>query len=301
MSSVLAIDFGGTKTALAFVDDSGRISKKQKLPAGRTLASSMKQLADYAGAARVESVGIIVPGIYDPKTGEAWAPNLWGMERVPLRAAAEQTLGVPIAIASDRAGYVLGEEWLGAARGLSDVVFVSVGTGIGVGILSGGRVIEGARGIAGAAGWMVLGGAWKEEYRQCGGWETEAAGPALARRGGMESAEAVVAAARAGDRNALGALDETADYLALGIAGLIAVLNPEMVVLGGGLMQASDLLLDRIRSNALRWTQPIAAETTRIEMTALGEDAGLLGAARLADYQSAGPRGCPWQPAPQRQ
>jgi glucokinase len=227
-------------------------------------------------------VGIIVPGIYDPKTGEAWAPNLWGIERVPLRAAAEQTLGVPVAIASDRAGYVLGEQWLGAARGLSDVVFVSVGTGIGVGILSGGRVMEGARGIAGAAGWMVLGGAWKEEYRQCGGWETEAAGPALARRGGMESAEAVVAAARAGDRNALGALDETADYLALGIAGLIAVLNPEMVVLGGGLMQASDLLLDRIRAKALQWTQPIAAETTRIEKTALGEDAGLLGAARLA-------------------
>jgi predicted NBD/HSP70 family sugar kinase len=98
----------------------------------------------------------------------------------------------------------------------------------------------------------------------------------------MESAEAVVSAARAGDEKACAVLDVTADYLALGIAGLIAVLNPEMVVLGGGLMQASDLLLDRIRRNALRWTQPIAAETTRIENTALGEDAGLLGAARLA-------------------
>jgi glucokinase len=283
MSSVLAIDLGGTKTALAFVDRTGRVTGKEKLPAGRTLDGSIKQMAGYLSGAQVESVGIIVPGIYDSSTGEAWAPNLWGVERVPLREATEQALGVPVAIASDRAGYVLGEEWLGAARGLNDVVFISVGTGIGVGILSGGRVIEGARGIAGAAGWMVLGGPWKEEYRQCGGWETEAAGPAVARRAGMESAEAVVTAARAGDEKARAALDATADYLALGVAGLIAVLNPEMVVLGGGLMQASDLLLDRIRHNALRWTQPIAAQTTRIEKTALGEDAGLLGAARLAN------------------
>jgi predicted NBD/HSP70 family sugar kinase len=129
---------------------------------------------------------------------------------------------------------------------------------------------------------MVLGGPWKEDYRQCGGWETEAAGPALARRAGMESAEAVVTAARAGNSKAREALETTADYVALGIAGLIAVLNPEMVVLGGGLMQADDLLLDRIRTNALQWTQPIAAQTTRIEKTMLGEDAGLLGAARLA-------------------
>jgi len=282
MNSVLAVDFGGTKTALALVDESGRVTDKQKLRAERTLASSMQQLADYARAARIESAGMIVPGIYDSKTGEAWAPNLWGMERVPLRESVEQTLGMAVAIASDRAGCVLGEEWLGAARGLEDVVFVSVGTGIGAGILAGGRVVEGARGIAGAVGWMVLGGPWKEEYRQCGGWEIEAAGPALARRAGRESAEAAVAAARAGDSKAREALDTTADYLALGIAGLITVLNPEMVVLGGGLMQASDLLLERIRANALRWTQPIAAQTTRIERTALGEDAGLLGAARLA-------------------
>ena len=98
----------------------------------------------------------------------------------------------------------------------------------------------------------------------------------------MESAEAVAAAARAGDETAREVLRQTADYLALGLANLISVLNPEMVVLGGGLMQAGDLLLDRIRRNALRWTQPVAAKLTRIEKTTLGEDAGLLGAAWLA-------------------
>ena len=89
-------------------------------------------------------------------------------------------------------------------------------------------------------------------------------------------------AARAGDAAALAVLRETADYLALGIANLIAVFDPEMVVLGGGLMQAGDLLIDRIRSQSLAWTQPITARLVRIERTTLGEDAGLLGAARLA-------------------
>jgi glucokinase len=157
-----------------------------------------------------------------------------------------------------------------------------VGTGIGVGIVSDGRPLEGAHGIAGAAGWMLVGGPWKPEYSTCGGWESEAAGPALARRAGKQTAEAAVEAARAGDVRALEAIRQTADYLAMGIGALIATLDPEIVVLGGGVMQASDLMFDQIRCNALGWTQPIAARYVRVEKTALGEDAGLLGAARLA-------------------
>ena len=128
----------------------------------------------------------------------------------------------------------------------------------------------------------MAGGPWKPEYAACGGWETEAAGPAVARRAGMASAEAVAAAARAGDAKAIDALRQTADHLAVGVANLISIFDPEIVVLGGGLMQAADLMLERIRSQALRWTQPVAASVVRIEKTALGEDAGVLGAARLA-------------------
>lgn len=281
MNQVLAVDLGGTKAAIALVDDSGRISEKQKLPAAPAFDATLEQIAARC-TAPIVAAGVIVPGIYDPSTGNAWAPNLWGRKFHPLRAALEECLAVPIAIGSDRTGSVLAEQWLGVARGLRHVLFVAVGTGIGVGIVSDGRPLEGSRGIAGAAGWMVVGGPWKPEYAARGGWETEAAGPALARRAGRESAEAVVAAARAGDPKALDALRQTADYLALGIAGLISILDPEMVVLGGGLMQASDPMLERIRSQALCWTQPIAATHTRIEKTALGEDAGLLGAARLA-------------------
>jgi len=282
MNKVLAVDLGGTKTATAFVDEAGHIANKSKEAAARTLEGSIAQIAGRLSAARARAVGIVVPGVYDSQTGEAWAPNLWGMAPVPLRHAAGERLGLPVVISSDRAGYVLGERWLGVARGLDDVVYVAIGTGIGVGIVAGGRLIEGAHGIAGAAGWMVVGGPWKEEYQNAGGWESEAAGPALARRAGMQTAEAVAAAARAGDRRARESVDVTADYLGLGVAGLISVLNPAMVVLGGGLMQAGNLLFERIRRNALRWTQPVAARRTRMEMTILGEDAGLLGAAWLA-------------------
>jgi glucokinase len=281
MPQVLAIDLGGTKTAIGLVDETGRIVEKRKLPAASSFEASVEQIVAESPRV-VSSVGVIVPGIYDPSNGAVWAPNLWGRDFHPLRAALEERLGTPTAIGSDRTGSVLAEQWVGVAQGLSNVLFIAVGTGIGVGIVADGRPIEGARGIAGAAGWMVVGERWKPEYRERGGWETEAAGPAVARRAGMESAEAVVAAARGGDRNALDALRETVDYLALGIAGLIAIFDPEMVVLGGGLMQAGDLLLERIRSQALCWTQPVTATHTKIELTALGADAGLLGAARLA-------------------
>jgi glucokinase len=280
MSGVLAVDLGGTKTAMALVNVHGRVTGKTKVPAVHTLEQTVDQVAERAGEA--SAIGVIVPGIYDPRNGKAWAPNLWGHDYVSLRDALAERISVTVAIGSDRTGYVLGEEWLGVARGCRDIVFVAVGTGIGVGIISNGRVIEGAHGIAGAAGWMVLDRAWKPEYAHAGCWESEAAGPGVARRAGVESAEAVVAAARAGDLRAIEVMRETAEYLAMGIANLISVLDPEMVVLGGGLMQAGDLLLGEIRSRVSRWAQPVTVKLAKIELTKLGEDAGLLGAARLA-------------------
>jgi glucokinase len=290
MKRVFAADLGGTKTASALVDASGGISGLRKQAAARSFEASVEQIAEafaeasrpHAAMARPSGAGVIVPGIYEAATGRAWAPNLWGREFHPLRDALEKRLGIPVSAGSDRAASVLAEQWLGAAAGLRNVVFVAVGTGIGVGVMADGWVVEGAHGAAGAAGWMLAGVPWKPEYAACGAWESEAAGPAVARRAGMASAEAVAEAARAGDANALEALRETADHLAAGIANLIAVLDPEMVVLGGGVMQAADLMLERIRRQALGWTQPIAVASVRIEKTALGEEAGLLGAARLA-------------------
>lgn len=285
MSHVLAVDLGGTKTSIALVDDAGNITEKVKLPAAHNFESTVNQILarwDRLENRPIIGVGIIVPGIYDPATGNTWAPNLWGPEFHPFGQHMRKLFRAPIEIGSDRLSSALAEQWVGVARNCTDVIFVAVGTGIGVGIISNGNPIEGAHGIAGAAGWMLVGSHWNSLYSACGGWETEAAGPALARRAGTATAEEAIQAARAGDALALDAVSQTADYLAMGLASLIAILDPQIVVLGGGVMQASDLMLEQIQRKARDWTQPIAAKRVRIEKTALGEDAGLLGAARLA-------------------
>ena len=281
MTRVLAVDLGGTKTAIARVNDDGTVYDRCSGAAAHTLDETVSRIADACDG--VEAVGIIVPGIYTPKTGTAWCPNLWGTDEVALLEPLQARIALPISIDSDRAGYVLGESWLGAARGLRHVLFISLGTGIGVGILADGVVLQGAAGIAGAAGWFALNPAWKDIYARVGCWEAEAAGPAVARLAGREDGPSVVAAARAGDREALAVLHHAARYTAMGIANLISAFNPEAVVLGGGLMiGAGDLMLDTIRTEVPRWAQPIAASQCRIELTQLGESAGLLGAARLA-------------------
>jgi glucokinase len=254
---VLAVDFGGTKTTIALIDDRGAIRERVKMPAARTVAESVEQVArtiEQRGAP--SAAGVIVPGIFSPATGRAWCPNLWGPDEVPLADLLHAECRMPTVVDSDRSGYVLGESWLGVARGFRDVVFLAIGTGIGAGILSGGRLLAGAHGIAGAAGWFALTTDWNSAYAQGGCWESEAAGPAIARQFGVADAEVVVRAAREGDSRAQAVLTRTARFIGMGVANLISVLNPEMVVLGGGILQgAGDLLLDQVRAEAGRWAQ----------------------------------------------
>jgi len=288
----LAIDLGGTKVAFAVIDSDGTVLSRSRRPSheGGTavsfdaLAASATDTVRAAGLAwpDVRGVGVVVPGIYNPATGRAWAPNLWGRDEVPLLDELRPRLPVPVVIDSDRSGYVLGEAWQGAARDCTDVVFLAVGTGIGAGILSHGRLVRGRGGIAGAVGWFALDPRWRDDYGRMGSFEAEAAGPALARRFGAASAEDVAEAARGGDPAARRAVDETVEWLAMGTANLISALNPQVVVLGGGLMQAADLFLEPLRHAVRRWAQPLATDQCRIELTTLGEDAALFGAARLA-------------------
>ncbi|HZS51237.1 MAG TPA: ROK family protein [Bryobacterales bacterium] len=307
----VGVDVGGTKVAAAVIDPRKVIHSKIRLSTEKqNRERSIAQVAEAARkaveAARVSweniaAVGVDVPGVYYPGSGEVWAPNLPGWDRIPLRGELQTQLPRPVVIDSDRSAYVLGEQWAGIARGLTDVVFIAVGTGIGAGILSGGRLCRGAGGVAGAIGWLAVDPNQKPLYRQTGCLEAEAAGPGVARRaaalaarvpsqmleiaGGCLdniTAETVVEAARRNDAPARQVLEETARYLAMGVANVISMLNPQMIVLGGGLMQAGNLLLDPIRRETVRWAQPLAAREVRIELTQLGEDAGLLGAARLA-------------------
>jgi glucokinase len=288
MSAVLAIDVGGTKLATAIVSEHGRILAQNKFSVERRSAAELaRQIADASVSLDiirhdVKAAGAIVPGNYFADSGNVWMPNLWGHVEVPFRQELENALGIPVRMDSDRAGYVLGEQWLGAARDLRDVVFLAVGTGIGAGIISGGRLLRGAGDIAGAVGWLALTTESRELYREVGCFEAEAAGPALARRMNRSSAEEVIQAARAGDANACRSVTETARYLGLGIANIVSLLNPQLIVLGGGLLQAYDLFVEEIQKTVLEWAQPVAARQVHLKPSQLGANAGLLGAARLA-------------------
>lgn len=305
------VDVGGTKISSALFDAEGRLTNRSKAPldsrgpeeAARQVAGVIRELdasARQAGGT-LDAVGICVPGIVYQRTGLVWAPNIPGWDHFPLREKIRQDIGLPLIIDSDRTAYVLGEQWCGAAQGLTDVVFMAVGTGIGAGIISGGRVVRGSEDIAGAVGWFGLNPSFKKEYADMGCFEAEASGSSVGRKarhllkdgapsvlialagGQVEkvTAETVVAAARQGDPLALNLLEETASFLAMGVANIVSLLNPEMIVLGGGLFQAGDILLEPVKREFLRWAQPLAARSVRLELSRLGEDAGLYGAGRL--------------------
>jgi glucokinase len=318
----IGVDVGGTKVSSALFDRAGNLLGRNKAPldrgGGEAAAGQVVGLIRALEATalalkgKVLAAGVCVPGISYQKTGLVWAPNIPGWDQFPLRASIQDRLKMPLLIDSDRSAYVLGEQWCGAARGLKDVVFLAVGTGIGAGILSGGRLVRGHEDIAGAVGWFGLNPAYKKEYAEMGCFEAEASGNSVGRKarqaiqagalsemarlagGSIDriTAETVTAAARDKDPLALKIIEETAAYLAMGVANIVSLLNPEMIVLGGGLFQAGDLLLDPVRREFGRWAQPLAARGVRLELSRLGEDAGLYGAGRLAWQSLKGEEPC---------
>jgi glucokinase len=304
----LGIDVGGTKVSAALLTDSGDIFHRQKVLLDTTgpdasagqIAALIARYEEAGHAPR--AIGIAIPGVVFHDSGEVWAPNVPGWDHFPLLDRLQRATGAEVILDSDRAAYVLGEQWCGAARGAKNVVFLAVGTGIGAGILVDGRLCRGTGDIAGAVGWFALTPEFREEYAHKGCFESEASGTAVGERAlevlasqpsemisemvdndlARVTAETVVEAARRGDGVAKAVLDHAGTYLAMGIANIVSILNPEIVVLGGGLLQAGDLLLDPIKKNFTRWAQPIAAGQVRLELSVLGEDAGLFGAGRLA-------------------
>lgn len=312
-----AIDIGGTKISAALFTSDGTMSAKRRIPvdkAGGTKVARqtievIRELEDQSSreGGRLAGLGVCIPGVVYRDSGVVWAPNIAGWRHFHLREKIREKIKLPLLIDSDRTAYVLGEQWRGAAKGLKDVVFLAVGTGIGAGLLVDGRVCRGSEDIAGAVGWFALDPDYKPEYAEMGCFEAEASGDSVGRRaramlesggpslmremvGGKISdvtAQTVVAAARQKDLLALRTIELTVQYLAMGIANLVSVLNPEMIVLGGGLFQAGDILLEPVRTGFKKWAQPLAAGSVRIELSRLGEDAGLYGAGKLAwEYPS---------------
>lgn len=307
MANVLAVDLGGTKCSAAVVDPSGRIVSQRTVPVDRSSASApvqqIVQLANELAARKTPrraflAAAVAVPGLVR-RTGTVWAPNLRGWQRMPLASRLKRSLRLPVFVESDRNAAILGECWRGAAQGKSDAIALMIGTGIGAGILSGGRILRGAHELSGCAGWLTGTHAGPPAAAGTAELESLAAGPAIARiarqrlRNGEKSslsrldpsgitALEVAAAARQPDRLALDVFTRAGEALGYGIANMISLLDPQIVILGGGMAQVADLYLASLRRAMQEKAQPLAATQVKIVVSKLRDKANLLGCARLA-------------------
>jgi glucokinase len=287
---VVAVDLGGTKLAAALVHGKGQVSKKTILvvdtssslaPVNQIVEITRKLIGAKGGKKKISGIGVAVPGLVR-RDGTVWAPNLKGWKRMALAQRLKRALGLPVIVESDRNAAVLGETWRGAARGKSDAIVLMLGTGIGAGILSGGNLLRGAHELSGCAGWLVVTDKYGKEARAVGQLESLTAGPAIARAARASNAQEVAEAARRGDRTSINLFLEAGRILGYGVANLVSLFDPEIVVIGGGLAKASDLFLDALRKAVKERAQPIAASRVRIVTSPLGSHANLLGVARLA-------------------
>lgn len=300
---VLAVDLGGTKCSAAVIGRNGEILARSTLPVDASSPSRpVEQICELARAfgekTKVTTASIAVPGLVR-RDGTVWAPNLAGWDAMPLAGCLQAHLHIPVLVESDRNAAVLGESWLGAARGKQDVIVVIIGTGIGAGILSGGRVLRGAHELSGCAGWLTVEGRNSEVTSLIGELESIASGPAIARhakqalREGHNSSLAkldpehitaaeVATAARNGDQLSREIFHKAGRALGLGIANTVSLLDPEMIVLGGGMAAAADLYLDPLRAAVMEFAQPLSAPQVSITVSELADRINLLGCARLA-------------------
>ena len=301
-------DLGGTKLAAAAFTDTGEIIVRETIPlAGREGAAVGSLIAEHLKRLSLDhqskAAGVCVPGLYRADRGTVWAPNIGGWDDYPLLDELQSSLGsnVRLSIDSDRAAYILGETWLGAARGARDAIFLAIGTGIGAGILSGGKVLRGRGDVAGAIGWLALDRPFAARYVQHGCFEDQASGPGLVRVAldliradtaydgllgkknpdDLDAAD-VFAAHDHGDSIAVKVMDNAIELWGMAAANLVSLFNPEIIVFGGGVFGPAAKFLGRIRAEAKKWAQPIAIEEVRLVVSSLGSDAGLVGAGRLA-------------------
>ena len=314
MSDVFAVDLGGTKCSAAVVDRSGCIVSRRTVAVDLSSPNApvlqIIQLAKQFAARHplkraFLAAGVAVPGLVRP-SGTVWAPNLPGWERMPLASRLKRSLGIPVVVESDRNAAIVGECWRGAARGKTDAIVFMIGTGIGAGILSGGRVLRGAHELSGCAGWLTITQAKRAPTDGIGELEWLAAGPAIARAaqerlaaGEISSlshidlsritAHEVAEAARKADHLAVEIFRHVGDLLGCGIANMVSLLDPQVIVLGGGLAAVADLYLDSLRSAMLERAQPLSAAQVKVVVSRLGDKANLLGCARLA-WDHAGKR-----------
>ena len=312
---LLGIDIGGTTIKLAFIDKQGVILHKWDIPTRKEenglfivsdIGKSVRtKLTEWQGGNLI-GVGMGAPGPVDFNTGSIYVAVNIGWKDYPLKEQLEKELGIPAVIDNDANVASFGEFWKGAGKGTNDLVCITLGTGVGGGVIANKKLIHGASGAAGELGHITVQteGGSPCNCGKTGCVETIASATGIVRlamreinknpksdiaalytKKGRITSKDVVECAVSGDRASLEVIDEVAKYLGLAAANVGNILNPDMIVFGGGVSKAGDILLKPIEKYFKQYAFPRVADSTVLKVASLGNDAGVIGAAGLALQQ----------------
>jgi glucokinase len=285
--SFLGVDVGGTKVAVASIEGGeARHSVEHPTPLESTAAvlecieAAVREVIAVAG--EPAAIGVGVPSQVEWSTGAVLASVNIPLADVPLRDELGRRFGVPVYVDNDASCAALAEA---DAIGARELVMLTLGTGVGGGIVTGGRIFRGAHGLGGELGHVVV----EADGPECPGagcpsrgcLEALCSGTALERAAGMKGRE-VVLAAREGDAGALAHLDRLGRYLGIGISNMVNAFQPEVVAIGGGLSAASDLFLETAVAEAGSRALPALWERAIVQVAQAGGEAGMIGAGLLA-------------------
>ncbi len=307
---VVAVDLGGTKVIAALVSQRGEVIARERAPSSAAngpqavvarIITTIDGLLSNRGlnVRQVEAICIALAGIIDMEKGvNTTSPNILAFEDIPLRDMMREHYGINSFLINDAKAAALGEHRFGAGKGVDNMLGVTLGTGIGGGIIIHGRLYFGQSGAAGEIGHMTIEvGGPRCSCGNTGCWELYASGTAMTREAerrlaaGEKSSlygkarltgEDVAAAAAQGDAVAQAAVERTANYLGIGLANLVNIFNPRMIVLGGGLSRMGETLFAPARKVVKERAFPLHSSAVSIVQSTLGDDAGLLGAAAFA-------------------
>lgn len=303
---VLALDLGGTNLRMAVVARNGDIKHRERCPTphsntSEAIVSAIEHLARLCQQAVGEPISILgaaVAAILSLEKGKIdIAPNLPVLNGVAFEATLEEATGLQVIVENDATAAAAGEHWLGASREYENSICVTLGTGVGGGIILAGKPLRGRDGTAGEIGHICV--EPNGHACGCGSWgcvEQYASATAVVRMmkelaGEMDSsfdterpftAQDVYQAAKQGDKSALKAFQLMGEYLGLSLAGLINALNPDAIVLAGGLSAAWDVFIDPLRGQIMRRAFREPALRVKLVRAELGDDAGILGVASIA-------------------
>lgn len=292
MKNIIGIDLGGTYIKMGLVTKGGHIVTRKKLvtPSGKNYNKVIDLIIENLPSKNVSGIGFGVPGLVDSERGIVHAlVNIPGWKNVPLQKIIEKRTRIPAVIDNDVNCMVLGEAAFGAAKGKHDVFGITLGTGVGGGIIINGRIYRGSSFTAGEVGHVTV----EKDGPRCncgnrGCLEAIVGNKRIVARykkgkkiKGNITPIMIQEAAEKGDQYAKKIWQETGEYIGIALAGIVNVLNPQLIVIGGGIAKAGDLLMNSIRATVKRRAMPVAREKVQIKFSKLGNDAGILGAAAL--------------------